>query len=204
MLERRKSRNRQLTQQAPFVFHTPRPARSTVRQPRLSKDPTSDWRFARPRSAGAAASPSWRQVVDRLSAAPPRSTEKTRQWQHQRRLHLQELAERERRAQEAAEPASARASSEMRRRVKEAAAAAGPVEPLQERIDRIVADKRQDSALLHQRRREDLEQIRRRVSHRPLLMEQADSAARARRLATQTRWADDDAPGSPSSLSSSA
>ncbi|CAK0879823.1 unnamed protein product, partial [Prorocentrum cordatum] len=158
MLERRKSRNRQLTRQAPFVFHVPRPARSTVRQPKLAKDPSSDWRFSRPRSAGApragSAGPSWRQALERPTAAPPRSTEKALQWQHHTRRYLQELAEREQRAQEAKEPPATKASPEMRRRVQEAAAAAGPVEPLQERISRIVADKRQDSALLHRKKRE--------------------------------------------------
>ncbi|CAE8583659.1 unnamed protein product, partial [Polarella glacialis] len=71
-------------------------------------------------------------------------------------------------------------SSELRHRVKQAI---GPFEPLEEKIERIVSDKRQGVQRITRDKLRDLQEIQDRVKRRPLLMEQADSLLRARRRA---------------------
>merc|ERR1712194_198444 len=75
---------------------------------------------------------------------------------------------------------SRQVSNEMRLRVQQAV---GPTESQDERIERIVADKKQARQRIVQQKQEDLQKIRDRVSRRPLLMEQADTLVRARRRA---------------------
>lgn len=174
-LERRKSQNRCITEPAPFSLHAS--GRTRARQPVLTKDPAADWRFRRPRSVGqpmksGAATPP-------ASIVPPRTTEKVLQWQQHTAKVLHERREQEFRRKSELQKAQ-EVSTELRLRVQKAA---GPLEPFRERIDRIVSDKRQGAQrVMHQKHR-DLQQIKERVSRRPLLMEQTDSLVRARRRA---------------------
>jgi len=111
--------------------------------------------------------------------APPKSTEKTRQYQ----LYTQNIL-RERRLQERLKEEELERSHEpnleMKLRVQQAV---GPIEPLEERIERLVVDKRQGLRRVEREKRQDLQRAKEKVQRRELLMEQVDSLQRARRRA---------------------
>jgi len=110
------------------------------------------------------------------SAVPARTTEKTLRWQgHTARL-LQERREQEWREQQELEQAH-KSTPRMRSLVKQMV---GPIEPLEEKIERIVVDKRQAYQRVVKEKLRDLQKIKERVKRQPLLMEQADSLVRAR------------------------
>jgi hypothetical protein len=192
-LERAKYLNRYITQPEPFVFAAPE--RSRNRQPPLAKDPSQHPRYqrqqrARPQSAGVtpkhrAAAADHRAIVSiqRAAAAEvPRSTEKTlRAQQHVQRV-LQERREQEKKEQEQHQQREVqKATSEMRGRL---ISALGTREPYEEKINRIVADKRHTTGRVHSEKKRHLQEIKQRVARRPLLMEQkTDHLARARRRA---------------------
>merc|ERR1712216_571837 len=71
-------------------------------------------------------------------------------------------------------------SFEMKVRVKRAV---GVVESLDEKLDRLTTDKRQTASRVRREKQRALNAIQERVSRRPLLMEQTDALARARRRA---------------------
>jgi len=186
-MERRKYQNRFVTQPEPFSFRAP--SRSATRQPALPKDPSRDWRWEqrrqrRPQSARRASPATGGRfsvpTLERPSVAvPPRTTEKTlRAQQHTARV-LQERREQEWRQQQELEQSRA-IPSELRARVQRAV---GPVEPIEEVCQRKVAEKRSSFWRTHQTKQRDLHQMHERVNRRPLLMEQTDSLARARRRA---------------------
>eukprot|EP00929_Paragymnodinium_shiwhaense_P021594 TRINITY_DN14046_c0_g1_i1.p1 TRINITY_DN14046_c0_g1~~TRINITY_DN14046_c0_g1_i1.p1 ORF type:complete len:687 (+),score=123.83 TRINITY_DN14046_c0_g1_i1:130-2190(+) len=197
-LERRKFQNRYVTQPDPFVFQAPTRARH--RQPPMPQDPSDDYRWQRspavgsspkganrPRSAerrGAATSPFLYQpqAFDRPPpsvVAPPRSTEKTKRAMQHRARDLQERRERERQERLELEQANV-PSVEMKCRVKKAI---GVVESLDEKLERITTDKRQNAQRVVREKQRALQAIKERVNRRPLLMEQTDALARARRRA---------------------
>eukprot|EP00930_Biecheleria_cincta_P042842 TRINITY_DN29481_c0_g1_i1.p1 TRINITY_DN29481_c0_g1~~TRINITY_DN29481_c0_g1_i1.p1 ORF type:complete len:713 (+),score=102.14 TRINITY_DN29481_c0_g1_i1:52-2190(+) len=184
-LERRKYLNRYVTQPEPFVFHAP--SRSQMRQLPM-KDPTQDWRFARrhkrPASAGGATDrPGGRFSIKALErpsyAVPPRATEKFLMAQQATQRRLQERREKEERERQQLEQAH-EVPTELKLRVQQAV---GPIEPLEERVERIVLDKRQGLQRIQREKVRDLQRMQERVNRRPLLMEQADSLVRARRRA---------------------
>jgi len=101
-----------------------------------------------------------------------------REQQYKARVR-QEQRERER--QEKLELQQAQIPSyEMQARVKQAV---GLVETLGEKLDRLTTDKRQTAKRVSLEKRRALQAIQERVSRRPLLMEQTDALARARRRA---------------------
>jgi len=191
-MERQKYMNRYVTQPQPFVFHAK--SRSQVRQAPLRKDPNADWRARRAgtRTAGASLSRSGsRPEFDRgghfsvkrleqpAQAVPPRTTEKVLCQQLHTQRRLQEQREREEQKKHQAE-AFHEVSGEMKLRVQQAV---GPVESLDEKLDRIVLDKKQGLSRIQREKSRDLQRMQERVNRRPLLMEQADSLVRARRRA---------------------
>lgn len=111
----------------------------------------------------------------------PRTTEKTlRAQQHVQRI-LQERREQERQEQFEIQKAQVRgAQSDLRYRIREAV---GKIEPLEDKINRIVADKRHTSNRVEREKRRELENIQKNIKPRPLLMDATDSLARARRRA---------------------
>lgn len=188
-LEQRKHQNRYVTQPEPFVFHAPKRAKSPKPLP---KDPTVDWRWKRAQSASAASTRLQRVASERLggehlavraqqpsAVAPPRTTEKTLSWQSRVRAMMMERRTRESKDQQELEQAR-EVDVEMRRRVQQAV---GLVEPLEDKISRIVDDKQQCTRQVCRDKRRDLRMIKERASRRPLLMEQADTLVRARRRA---------------------
>jgi len=193
-MERQKYTNRYVTQPQPFVFHHGSKSRSQVRQGPLHKDPKADWRAHRDerRVAGASLTRSGSRPdfdrgghfsVKRLEqpaqAVPPRTTEKVLCQQLATQRRLQEQREREEQKKQQAE-AFHEVPTELKLRVQQAV---GPVESLDERIDRIVLDKKQGLSRIQREKSRDLQRIQERVNRRPLLMEQADSLVRARRRA---------------------
>lgn len=70
--------------------------------------------------------------------------------------------------------------SELKHRVK---AVMGTHERWDQKIERIAADKRHTAQRVVREKQRDLQMIKERVSRRPLLMEQTDTLARARRRA---------------------
>lgn len=182
-LERKKYLNRYVTQPEPFVFASVQ-RRSQVRQPPFPKDPTKDWRWRRPTSAPAGQrSPSGVfsiRALERPSAVvPPRSTEKVVNYQQATQRRLQERREQELREKQQLEQAH-EVSPEMRWRVQQAV---GAIEPLEEKIDRMVMAKRQGFQRIIKEKKQDLKQIQENVKQRPLLMQHADNFVRARRRA---------------------
>lgn len=182
-LERRKYLNRYVTQPEPFVFQAP-----TRRQPPMAKDPSQDWRFARktkrPASAGgSAASPGGRFSIKSLErpsyAVPPRSTEKFLMAQQATHRRLQERREKEEQERQQLEQAH-EVPTELKLRIQQAV---GPIEALEDKVERIVLDKRQGLQRIQREKVQDLQRMQERVNRRPLLMEQADSLVRARRRA---------------------
>ncbi|CAJ1333163.1 unnamed protein product, partial [Effrenium voratum] len=69
---------------------------------------------------------------------------------------------------------------EMKSRVKQAV---GVVEPLEQKIERIVWDKKRGLQRTERQKQQDMRKIMERASSRPLLMQQADSLVRAKRRA---------------------
>lgn len=163
-LERRKYMNRFVTQPEPFVFNTP--TRSQSRQPPMPKDPTRDWRYHRVRGPPSTQPP-----------APVRSTEKVTSYQLATLRKLQERRLKEMREEEELKEVP---NDEMKFRVKQAM---GKVEPLEQKIDQIVSDKRRGLQRTQRQKAEDLRNIMERANSRPLLMQQADSLVRAKRRA---------------------
>mmetsp|Transcript_56762 Transcript_56762/g.100712 ORF Transcript_56762/g.100712 Transcript_56762/m.100712 type:complete len:768 (-) Transcript_56762:23-2326(-) len=186
-LERLKYQNRYVTQPEPFVFHAPKRGHRP-RQPPLPKDPAKDWRFHRkPSSArgqserrSASASGAFlERMLNPPMDVPLRSTEKMRGMQRKTASKLQERREKEFKEQEEIKQAF-HVSTEMKSRVLNAV---GPVEPLEDKLERAVVEKKQNQQrTMHAKQREQRE-IQNRVRRRPLLMEQTDSLARARRRA---------------------
>eukprot|EP00931_Biecheleriopsis_adriatica_P037423 TRINITY_DN2145_c0_g1_i3.p1 TRINITY_DN2145_c0_g1~~TRINITY_DN2145_c0_g1_i3.p1 ORF type:complete len:751 (-),score=138.53 TRINITY_DN2145_c0_g1_i3:28-2106(-) len=206
-LERRKYLNRYVTQPEPFIQHSTK--RSSMRQPPMVKDPTKDWRFNRPNTARASSAGAVRRsrpdapggvpppppastqhrggdshfsikaLEQPSQAVPPRTTEKVLSAQQATQRRLQERRERELREREQAELAR-EVPAEMKLRVQQAV---GPVEDLDDKIDRITHDKKQGLSRIQREKLRDLQQMKERVNRRPLLMEQADSLVRARRRA---------------------
>ncbi|CAK8985650.1 unnamed protein product [Durusdinium trenchii] len=157
--------NRFVTQPEPFVFNTP--TRSQSRQPPMPKDPTRDWRYHRVRGTSNSTQP----------PAPVRSTEKVTSYQLATLRKLQERRLKEMREEEELKEVP---NDEMKFRVKQAM---GKVEPLEQKIDRIVSDKRRGLQRTQRQKAEDLRNIMERANSRPLLMQQADSLVRAKRRA---------------------
>eukprot|EP00435_Cladocopium_sp_Y103_P012955 s3346_g3.t1 len=124
-LERRKYMNRGVTQPEPFVFNTP--TRSQSRHPSMPKDPRRDWRYHRPTTPGPTA-----------PVAPVRSTEKVTSYQQATMKKLQERRVKEMKEREELKEAQA-PNQEVKFRVMQAM---GKVEPLEQKIERIVSDKR--------------------------------------------------------------
>lgn len=184
-LERRRYQNRYVTQPEPFVFHSRSSTagdRRKLRQAQMAKDPSQDYRFrrnepasARPASAGHCNGyPSLKAVP---VVVPPRTTEKTLRAQQAMQRQLQERREQQLQEQKDLERAQSRGSFEMRCRIKRAV---GLVQPFDEKIDRIVADKQHNSARVVREKQRVLHNIQERVNRRPLLMEQRDCIQRAR------------------------
>lgn len=175
-MERRKWLNRHVTKPEPFIFHAP--TRSQSRQAPMPKDPSKDPRWKprqRPQSAGAAAS------RDPGHAPPqPKSTLKTSAAQQHVFWTVQERREQERREKEGLKLAQSRGDSVLQGRVRRAL---GEVENFEDKIKRAVNDKRQNHARVQREKQQTLQMIKDRVNRRPLLMEQSDSIARARRRA---------------------
>eukprot|EP00928_Gymnodinium_smaydae_P029653 TRINITY_DN22274_c0_g1_i1.p1 TRINITY_DN22274_c0_g1~~TRINITY_DN22274_c0_g1_i1.p1 ORF type:complete len:288 (+),score=71.90 TRINITY_DN22274_c0_g1_i1:35-865(+) len=212
-LERRKYLNRHVTQPEPFVFHAPSRSKSRQAALPKDPSKDYRWRRAaatppaphapplgagvgggfgcsgrrqgsgvagRPRSADGAHFSA--KTLERAPVVvPPRTTEKTLRAQQATHRALQERRERELREQEEIKQALARGdNSGMRDRVKKAV---GVIENLEDKIVRIVWDKQHTSQRVTREKRKDLQQIQDRVNRRPLMMEQTDSLARARRRA---------------------
>lgn len=187
-LERRKQANRWTTQPAPFNLTAVDRARS--RQALFQKDPALDWRFDRPHSARASSVGAARNFGPRegeghfsvaalerpATVAPPRPTLKT--VQAQRRVQ-QMLAERREGEELKAQEDQHVRHAEMRALVKRAAYRV----PLEEKIERIVEDKREVQRRVAREKRHDLLMIKERVRQRSLLMERTDQLDRARRQA---------------------
>lgn len=165
-LERRKYMNRGVTQPEPFVFNTP--TRSQSRHPSMPKDPRRDWRYHRPTTPGPTA-----------PVAPVRSTEKVTSYQQATMKKLQERRVKEMKEREELKEAQA-PNQEVKFRVMQAM---GKVEPLEQKIERIVSDKRRGLQRTQREKEEDLRSIMERANSRPLLMQQADSLVRAKRRA---------------------
>lgn len=165
-LERRKYMTRGVTQPEPFVFNTP--TRSQSRHPSMPKDPRRDWRYHRPMAPGPTA-----------PVAPVRSTEKVTSYQQATRKKLQERRVKEMKEREELKEAQA-PNQEVKFRVMQAM---GRVEPLEQKIERIVSDKRRGLQRTQREKEEDLRSIMERANSRPLLMQQADSLVRAKRRA---------------------
>lgn len=164
-LERRKYMNRGVTQPEPFVFNTP--TRSQSRHPSMPKDPRRDWRYHRPTVPGPSA------------PTPVRSTEKVTSYQQATMKKLQERRVKEMKEREELKEAQA-PNQEVKFRVMQAM---GRVEPLEQKIERIVSDKRRGLQRTQREKEEDLRSIMERANSRPLLMQQADSLVRAKRRA---------------------
>lgn len=154
----------------------------------MTKDPSQDWRFARktkrPASAGGPIDrPGGRFSIKALErpsyAVPPRATEKFLMAQQATQRRLQERREKEEQERQQLERAH-EVPTELQRRVQQAV---GPIEALDDRVDRIVLDKRQGLQRIQREKVRDLQRMQERVSRRPLLMEQSDSLVRARRRA---------------------
>eukprot|EP00933_Yihiella_yeosuensis_P061138 TRINITY_DN63964_c0_g1_i1.p1 TRINITY_DN63964_c0_g1~~TRINITY_DN63964_c0_g1_i1.p1 ORF type:complete len:805 (-),score=146.63 TRINITY_DN63964_c0_g1_i1:182-2404(-) len=192
-LERIKYLNRYVTQPEPFVFadHT---KRSEAGRAPMSKDPSRDWRFRRNGQSRAGSAPgasrsstferrgghfSVRALERPSTVVPPRTTEKVLQHQASTQRRMQQRREKELREKQQLEEAH-QVSSELRLKIQEAV---GPMEPLEEKIDRMVGEKRISTNRITREKCRDLQRIQERVARRPLLMEQADSLVRARRRA---------------------
>lgn len=186
--ERMKYSNRVATQPEPFVFNAPGRTQRP-RQAPLPKDPSKDPRFhRRPRSprrshsasgGGYGGSPPVRAPERPPVAGPPRTTAKTLQMQHvvasqliEKRLHKQQE---EQHIENAKKP-----DPETKARVR---AAIGPVESVEQMVERAVMAKKESQRSTMRDKHRDLKEIAERVNRRPLLMQQTDSVARARRLA---------------------
>lgn len=195
--DREKYANRKATVPEPFVFTVP--GRSLrARQAPLPKDPSNDPRFhRRPRSArrphsapnqrgadifaaGAEAGHPSVKALERPSVTgPPRTTAKT--LQAQQHIATQLMEKRVRKAQQEQHIViSQKVDPEIRARVMRAV---GPVESVEEKVEREVLKKRSGMRSTMKDKHRDLNDIAQRVNRRPLLMEQTDSVARARRLA---------------------
>jgi len=190
-LERLKEQNRRkTTQAAPFRSYVADRNRSQRRQPPMPKDPTQDYRWEkhrRPASAGRArpsSAPSRAaQPSPAVAAGPPpppaRPTQKTLQQQQYTARLLEERRRQEEQKQHELEQAHA-TPTELRLRVMQAV---GPIEPFEEKVERLAAEKRVGGQRVFRHQVQDLQRIQDRISRRPLLMEQADSLDRARRRA---------------------
>jgi hypothetical protein len=194
-LEQKKFQNRFVTTPAPFKLHVP--SRRRFRQEPLPKDLSNDWRWNQPGKANYARRPASAgsrfsvRALERPSiVAPPRTTEKTlQQLQHTQRI-LQERRERELREREELEqaraghpPGGGGGELDYQRLREEVREAVGPMEPLEERIGRMVATKRRARQRVVQEKRRALQEIQERVRSKPLLMQQEDTLVRARRHA---------------------
>mmetsp|Transcript_52684 Transcript_52684/g.83596 ORF Transcript_52684/g.83596 Transcript_52684/m.83596 type:complete len:697 (+) Transcript_52684:1-2091(+) len=205
-LERLKYQNRYVTQPAPFVLSAPGRA-TRNRQPPLPKDPSYDPRWHRssraqsaqrrqarssstPGSAVAAFTAGAERSHFSVAAlekppvlAPPRSTDKTLAAQQHTSRRLLERRLQEQQKQQELEEAH-QAPSELKARV---VRAIGPMKSgrqyVEEQVERRVMDRQQDLRKTVQEQRGDLKRMQERVARRPLLMEQTDSLARARRRA---------------------
>jgi len=135
----------------------------------MPKDPRRDWRFHRPAVQGLAGT----------QVAPVRSTEKVASSQLATRRKLEERRIKEIREEEAMKEAQA-PNKEVKFRVMQAM---GKVEPFEQKIERIVSDKRRGLQRTQRQKEQDLQNIMERASSRPLLMQQADSLIRAKRRA---------------------
>lgn len=196
--ERQKYSNREATQPEPFVFTVP--SRSMrARQAPLPKDPANDPRFhRRPRSARARSasgprpnaaavfaagaeggSPSMMNLQRPPVTGPPRTTAKTLQAQQHVASQLMEKRQQRQQKEQHVEQTK-KVNPEIRARVMRAV---GPVESIDDMVDRKVTDLRQNQRNTVKMKHKDLQDIANRVQRRPLLMEQTDSIARARRLA---------------------
>lgn len=191
--DRMRYQNRMATQPEPFVLSVP--ARSQ-RKPPPAKDPSKDPRFhrrprsaRRPQSAPHAAavfaagadggSPSLRALERPPVTGPPRTTAKTLQAQQAVAERLMERRVRKVQEEEHIEKVR-KVDPEFRARVR---AAVGPVETVDEVVERQVMQKKQTQRSTMKDKHRDLNDIAQRVNRRPLLMQQTDSVARARRLA---------------------
>lgn len=169
------NRGRNATQPEPFKFAAP--PRRAARPP--PKDPSKDWRYHRATSARRPRSTDGRLVGDRPPMLhPPRTTQKTLEWQHHTQRLMQERREQEIREQIELEQARNNASNEMVHRVRDAV---GPVVPMEDKIERMVWDKRSDRQRMTREKQHLLQQIKDKVTSRPLLMQQMDSVTRQRR-----------------------
>merc|ERR1711972_178978 len=118
-----------------------------------------------------------------MGLAPPRNTDKTLAAQQHTARMLQERRLQEHLKQRELEQPR-KVSSELKSRVQRAV---GPIKSVEkyidEQVERRVFDKQQERRKTESDKRGDLKRIQERVSRRPLLMEQTDSLARARRRA---------------------
>lgn len=195
--DRQRYSNRVATQPEPFVFTGPsRSLRS--RQPPLLKDPSKDPRYhkktrARPQSApGVRPTAAERYAAGVDGAGPaikalerppvigrPGTTAKTLAYQQYRAEELMQKradrAEKEDRLEKAY-----RVDPEMHARVRRAV---GPVEDPEERLNRKVEDLKQSQRSTKKEKTKELAAMASKVERRPLLMQQTDSVARARRQA---------------------
>lgn len=193
--ERMKYQNREATQPEPFVFTVP--SRSLrMRQAPIPKDPSKDPRFQRrsrnarrPQSVPCAAaifaagadggSPSVKALERPSVTGPPRTTAKTLQAQQHVATALRER--RRERVEEKTKIENARkVDPEIRARVR---AAVGPVETIDEIVEKAVMEKKQTQRNTMSDKRRQIIEMHKKVNRRPLLMQQTDSVARARRLA---------------------
>lgn len=193
--DRMRYSNREATQPEPFVFSVPGRSLRT-RQPPLPKDPSKDPRYRRkPRPQSA---PSQRATAAAMFAAgeeggspsikalqrppltgPPRTTAKTLLAQQHTANRLVERRAQKVEKEQLIEQARA-VDPEIRRRV---VRAVGPVESVEERVERKVTNLKDGQRETMKTQHSNLRDIARRVDRRPLLMQQTDSVARARRAA---------------------
>jgi hypothetical protein len=131
-------------------------------------------------AAGAGGGSSSVKVLERPSfTGPPRTTAKTLQAQQKVASELMERRVKKVQAEHKLETAK-RPDPEVRARVR---AAVGPVETIDEVVERQVLQKKQSQRSTMNDKHRDLKDMHEKVKRRPLLMCQTDSVARARRLA---------------------
>lgn len=169
-MEQKKLQNRRVTRPEPFNFKAS--SRSHSRQaPRPASSHAS--RRTPSRAARQFNDLAWHPQV------PHRPTEKSAQMQEHVLRLMRERRESQRLRQEELQNAM-EPSAEMRNRVK---TVVGRAEPRAEKIDQLVFEKQQSRQATVRSQQARLREIEDRVSRRPLLMEQTDSVAKARRRA---------------------